>query len=168
MIQRPGLLHSLTGLLTALINIYTAQGGHWSVTAKITIIVISLCTGNMSVLYLIYNHWILEKMKTTRDRALAKRNQTQKYFSVRALVSAWGYYKKLSYWLRLNYSLVFIINCINKLRKEWSSAYNVGCYISAPSISSKSAPSSHCCQMHVFQLNQPKLDFEMVLDFSQS
>ena len=96
MIQRPGLLHSFTGLVNTLINIYTAQGGHWSVTAKITIIVISLCTGNMSVLYLIYNHWILEKMKTTRDRALAKRNQTQKVLlgESRALVGAWGYYKR--------------------------------------------------------------------------
>ncbi|KAF4634582.1 hypothetical protein G7Y89_g3529 [Cudoniella acicularis] len=75
-LARPGLLHSLTGLITTLINIYTAQGRHWSVTAKITIIVIGLCTGNMTVLYLVYNHWILEKMKTTRDRALAKRNRT--------------------------------------------------------------------------------------------
>ena len=76
MIQRPRLLHSFTGLITTLINVYTVQGGHWSVTTKITIIVISLYTGNISVLYLIYNHWILEKMKTTRNRALAKQNQT--------------------------------------------------------------------------------------------
>jgi hypothetical protein len=76
MIQRPRLLCSFTGLITTLINVYTVQGGHWSVTTKITIIVISLYIGNISVLYLIYNHWILEKMKTTRNRALAKQNQT--------------------------------------------------------------------------------------------
>jgi hypothetical protein len=75
-IQRPGLLHSLVGFITTIINIYTAQGGHWSVTAKITIIVIGLYTGNMSVLYLVYNHWILEKVKTTRNKALAKQNHT--------------------------------------------------------------------------------------------
>ncbi|KAH8653974.1 hypothetical protein BGZ60DRAFT_460367 [Tricladium varicosporioides] len=71
----PGLLHSSVGLITTLINIYTAQGGHWSVTAKITVIVIGLCTGNMSVLYLVYNHWILEKMKTPLDREVAKSGQ---------------------------------------------------------------------------------------------
>jgi hypothetical protein len=76
MIQRPRLLCSFTGLITTLINVYIVQGGHWSVTTKITIIVISLYIGNISVLYLIYNHWILEKMKTTCNRALAKQNQT--------------------------------------------------------------------------------------------
>lgn len=56
MIQRPGLHHSLVGFITA----------------RTMIIVIGLCTGNMSVLYLVYNHWILEKMKATRDRMLAE------------------------------------------------------------------------------------------------
>ncbi|KAF8862724.1 hypothetical protein BDZ45DRAFT_585061 [Acephala macrosclerotiorum] len=68
----PGLLHSVVGLVTTLVNIYTVQGGHWSVTAKVTVIVIGLCTGNMSLLYLVYNHWILEKMKTPLDREVAK------------------------------------------------------------------------------------------------
>jgi hypothetical protein len=62
--------------MTTVINIYTTQGGHWSAAAKITVVVIAVCTGNMSMLYLVYNHWILEKMKTSRDRVLAKRNQT--------------------------------------------------------------------------------------------
>ncbi|KAF4624710.1 hypothetical protein G7Y89_g13458 [Cudoniella acicularis] len=38
----PGLLHSLLGLITTLTNIYTAQGGHWSATAKIAVIMIEL------------------------------------------------------------------------------------------------------------------------------
>ncbi|KAH8745418.1 hypothetical protein F5882DRAFT_494981 [Hyaloscypha sp. PMI_1271] len=70
----PGLLHSLLGLITTLTNIYTAQGGHWSTAAKIAVIMIGVCTGNMSMLYLVYNHWILEKIKTPRDRALAREN----------------------------------------------------------------------------------------------
>jgi hypothetical protein len=37
--DRPGLVYSLVGLTTSLINIYAAQGGHWYVTAKVTIIV---------------------------------------------------------------------------------------------------------------------------------
>ena len=72
--KRPGLLHSLVGLITTLINIYTIQGGHWSITAKITVMTIGLCTGNMSMLYLVYNHWILEKIKIPRDRAFAQRS----------------------------------------------------------------------------------------------
>ena len=74
MLQRPGLLHSLISLITTLINVYTAQGGHWSVNAKITVIVISIYTGNMSVLYLVYNHWVLEKMKTSHDKAFARQS----------------------------------------------------------------------------------------------
>ncbi|KAL5316298.1 hypothetical protein ACEPPN_015343 [Leptodophora sp. 'Broadleaf-Isolate-01'] len=68
----PGLLHSVVGLVTTLVNIYTVQGGHWSVTAKVTVIVIGLCIGNMSLLYLVYNYWILEKMKTPLDKEVAK------------------------------------------------------------------------------------------------
>ncbi|KAH8799660.1 hypothetical protein F5884DRAFT_905171 [Xylogone sp. PMI_703] len=72
----PGLAHSLIGLITTLINVYTAQGGHWSVTAKVTVIVIGICTGNMSVLYLVYNHWVLEKVKTPLDKEPARRRHT--------------------------------------------------------------------------------------------
>jgi hypothetical protein len=31
-------------------------------------------TGNMTMLYLVYNHWILEKIKRPRDRAFAQRS----------------------------------------------------------------------------------------------
>ncbi|KAF8856255.1 hypothetical protein BDZ45DRAFT_594438 [Acephala macrosclerotiorum] len=68
----PGLLHSFIGLMTTIVNVYTAQGGHWSTTAKVTIVVIGVFSGNMSILYLIYKYWILEKLKTPLDKVLAK------------------------------------------------------------------------------------------------
>jgi len=75
MTKRPGLLHSLVGLISTLVNVYTAQGGHWSNKAKITIIIISVCTGNMSLLYLVYDRWILEKVRTTLNGALTTPNR---------------------------------------------------------------------------------------------
>ena len=68
--DRPGLLSSLTGLITTFISIYTAKGGHWSVTAKMTIIVIGLYGAAMSILILIYDNWLLEKIKTPYDKEL--------------------------------------------------------------------------------------------------
>ena len=70
--KRPGLLHSLIGLITTFVNVYAAQGGHWSKTAKISITIIGLFTGNMSVLYLVYKYWILEKIKTSLDKKVAR------------------------------------------------------------------------------------------------
>jgi hypothetical protein len=57
-----------------LINIYTAQGGQWSVTAKITISIVGFYLGATSTLTLIYNNWFLEKIKTPYDKELAKRS----------------------------------------------------------------------------------------------
>ena len=65
-------MHSVIGLLTTFVNVSTAHNKHWSVTAIITIVIIGIFTGNMSLLYLLYS-WFLEKIKTTKDRELAKR-----------------------------------------------------------------------------------------------
>jgi hypothetical protein len=70
---RPGLLYALVGLTTTFINIYTAQGGHWSVTAKITITVVGLHLMTTSMLTLVYDNWFLEKIKTLHDKELAQR-----------------------------------------------------------------------------------------------
>ena len=69
--DRPGAVHSFFGLTTTLINVYTAQNGHWSVTAKITITIIALYLGATSALTLMYN-LLLEKIKMPLDRELAK------------------------------------------------------------------------------------------------
>jgi hypothetical protein len=72
---RPGLLHSIVGLINTLINVYTAQDGHWSVTAIVTIAIIGLCMMSMSVLTLVYKNWLLEEIKTPRDRELAEQGK---------------------------------------------------------------------------------------------
>ncbi|KAH0537622.1 hypothetical protein FGG08_005614 [Glutinoglossum americanum] len=70
----PVLLNSIVGLINILVSVYTAQGGHWSATAKITIIIIGVFVGSMLVLLLVYNR-LLEKIKTPYDRELAKRSR---------------------------------------------------------------------------------------------
>jgi hypothetical protein len=59
----PSCLNSLAGLISTLINVYSQQGGNWSITARVTAIV----TGSIMVitgcLFGLYNFWILEKVK---------------------------------------------------------------------------------------------------------
>ena len=65
-------MNSVVGLLTMFVNVTTARDGHWSITAKISIIIIGIFTGNMSVLYLMYT-WLVEtKIKTAKDKEIAK------------------------------------------------------------------------------------------------
>ena len=60
-------------MITTLINVYTAQGGYWSVTAKINITIVAVYLLTTAALTLIYNNWHLRKIKTPYDRELAKR-----------------------------------------------------------------------------------------------
>jgi hypothetical protein len=70
-ITSPSFSHALVGLVTTLVNVFTAQGGHFSVTAKVTIIVVVLCGGTMLASALRY-HRRLNKIMTPRDRELAR------------------------------------------------------------------------------------------------
>lgn len=65
--NRPSFLYSLVGMTTTWINIYTAQGGHWSVTAKVTVIVVGLHLLITSLQTLVYD-WLLEKIKVPQDK----------------------------------------------------------------------------------------------------
>jgi hypothetical protein len=51
---RPGLLNSVIGLITALINIYTAQNGLWSVTAIVTVVLTGTSAAIMGVFSLVF------------------------------------------------------------------------------------------------------------------
>jgi hypothetical protein len=66
----PGCLNSLAGLISTLINVYSQQGGAWSVTAKVTAIV----TGSVMVitgsLFAIYNFGILARVKKRHGREM--------------------------------------------------------------------------------------------------
>jgi hypothetical protein len=66
---RPGALNALVGLVTTLINIATVHDGHFSPTAKITVVVTAVLNGCMLLLWGIYS-LLIEKMKTVEDRNL--------------------------------------------------------------------------------------------------
>jgi hypothetical protein len=60
--SRPALLNSLVGLITTLINVYTTQGGRWSVTAIITAAITASIT-LFTVVYMLYTLWVEEAWK---------------------------------------------------------------------------------------------------------
>lgn len=57
--QRPETASSLMGLLNMLVNIYSAQHGYWSVTAKIAVSINTLSLATMSISMLVYNYWLM-------------------------------------------------------------------------------------------------------------
>lgn len=63
-------LNSVAGLISTLINVYSQQGGRYSITAKVTVIATASCTGIMAMLFLLYNNWILEDVKKRHLREL--------------------------------------------------------------------------------------------------
>jgi hypothetical protein len=53
-----------------MVNVYTAQKGVWSVTAKITAIVTGSAVGIAGLLFSIYNFWALEAVKKSHEKDL--------------------------------------------------------------------------------------------------
>jgi hypothetical protein len=68
---RPGLSHSLIGLFTTLVNVFSAQKGYLSVTAKVTIAVTTVCCGSMLALNVVYGQ-LLNAIITDYDREVAE------------------------------------------------------------------------------------------------
>lgn len=58
-------------MISTLINVYTQQGGKWSITAEITAIATGSCMVILAVLFLVYNLWVLEKVKRSHGREMA-------------------------------------------------------------------------------------------------
>jgi hypothetical protein len=69
----PSLTNSAIGLITTIINIYTAQSGFWSITAIVTAAVTGSCTTIMIVLLLVFDTWGLRKIK--KEHAQRKEGQ---------------------------------------------------------------------------------------------
>ncbi|KIM93129.1 hypothetical protein OIDMADRAFT_138373 [Oidiodendron maius Zn] len=59
----PTLLNSFIGLITTLVNVYTTQGGHWSVTAIITAAITASITLFTVVPYMLYTMWVEQAWK---------------------------------------------------------------------------------------------------------
>lgn len=47
------------GLLNTLVNIYSAQNGYWSVTAKLAVTINTLSLVMMSTSLVVYNYWFM-------------------------------------------------------------------------------------------------------------
>jgi hypothetical protein len=60
-------LSSLAGVLSTIVNVYSAREGVWSVTAKIAAIVTGSCAGVSLALFLIYNFWALKGVRKQHD-----------------------------------------------------------------------------------------------------
>lgn len=64
----PGLLNSIAGIISTVVNVTTSQQGQWSVTAKVTAIVTGACTGVTLLLFAMYNFWVLKRLKRQHAR----------------------------------------------------------------------------------------------------
>ncbi|KAJ9609494.1 hypothetical protein H2200_005821 [Cladophialophora chaetospira] len=71
----PVTLNSVAGLLTTLVNIYTAQHGVWSITARVTAIVIGSCMIIAGLLFALYNFWALRGVRKMHERELGLEHQ---------------------------------------------------------------------------------------------
>lgn len=60
-------MSSLAGVLSIIVNVYSAQEGVWSVTAKIAAIVTGSCAGVSIILFLVYNFWALKGIKKRHE-----------------------------------------------------------------------------------------------------
>ncbi|OIW23690.1 hypothetical protein CONLIGDRAFT_547324, partial [Coniochaeta ligniaria NRRL 30616] len=64
----PGTLNALAGLVSTLTSIYSQHKGSWSVSAKVAVVVESVTLVFYLVLFLLYNSWLLEKVKQQHDQ----------------------------------------------------------------------------------------------------
>jgi hypothetical protein len=65
--HRPVLINSATGLLNTLINVYTARGRLWSVTATVTAAVTGTFAFISGTLFLVYNNWLFNRLERAFD-----------------------------------------------------------------------------------------------------
>ncbi|OAK97329.1 hypothetical protein IQ06DRAFT_296496 [Phaeosphaeriaceae sp. SRC1lsM3a] len=84
----PALLNSIAGLVSTLVNVYSAQDGQYSVTAKVTVVVTAACSTVAAALFLLYNMVMLKLVK--RKHAREMRNVEEMNDSEEAYVAASG------------------------------------------------------------------------------
>lgn len=64
----PGTLNAAAGLISTLINVYTAQSKQWSITARVSAIVEGACLGVCGALFLFYSNYMLERVKRRHNQ----------------------------------------------------------------------------------------------------
>jgi spore maturation protein SpmB len=70
-IDRPGFLNSLAGVISTVVNVYTQQNGHWSLTAEVTMIVTGSCMVITGALVLLYDLFVLRGIRNSHRREIA-------------------------------------------------------------------------------------------------
>lgn len=71
-INSPGLLNSLAGIISTLVNVYGVQHGDFSTTSKVTIVVTSVSALTCGILTLFYSLWKLRRVKRRHDHEIGK------------------------------------------------------------------------------------------------
>ena len=61
-------MNSIAGLISTLVNVYSAQSGQYSSTAKSTTIITGICATASALLFLLYNNWALSGVKAKHHR----------------------------------------------------------------------------------------------------
>ncbi|KAF2107131.1 hypothetical protein BDV96DRAFT_506716 [Lophiotrema nucula] len=64
----PALMNSIAGLISTIVNVYTAQEGQYSITAKATIVVTAACSVVTLILLLLFNFILLARVKRKHER----------------------------------------------------------------------------------------------------
>jgi len=72
----PGCLNSLAGVISTLINVYTQQDHKWSITARVTVIVAGSIMLVTALLFVLYNFWVLDRVKRSHARDMHGRHGT--------------------------------------------------------------------------------------------
>lgn len=82
----PALLNSIAGLISTIVNVYSAQGGQFSVTARVTVVVTSACSVVAAALFLLYNTIMLKfvKMRHAREVSAVEKEQERRHGCVDA------------------------------------------------------------------------------------
>lgn len=67
----PGTLNALAGLLSTIVNVYTAQNHQWSITAKVSAIVEAGCLAICGALFIFYSNWMLARVRKEHHQAFS-------------------------------------------------------------------------------------------------
>jgi type VI protein secretion system component VasK len=71
-------LSSLAGVLSTVVNVYTARDNVWSITAKIAVWVTGGCAGVSILLFALYNFWLLRGVRKRHNESFPEELRRKK------------------------------------------------------------------------------------------
>lgn len=72
------MLNSLAGLITTIVNVYTARSKYWSRTAIVTATVTGGCASILMISFYVYNFWKLEKIRKEHCRLVKEAEKAER------------------------------------------------------------------------------------------